>query len=424
MGRSRKISVGGLAKVRAVVEDRSKGLDSVKGNYELHQLLLDQMKAEAPNNNCEPSLSDSCFTKYKATLKLKDVPHADVKSLARKRAFEDVRNSLSLCTVLSTIQGEVESEHYLSSDDVSILLNGWDKPTVITTQEAQKFMDAQNIGISTTEEEKKRRVVAFNVTLAGDGTVVCTVVQFADMNFVELKEAPVIYKMQKGLYVLLYHPALDKTVLATYMYRLCIIKCAVSKRKEALQRDLGGLAAATVTLTQSSSSSVAAASAPSSQHQHQHQPAPTDDTEESLRQKHKRSVLASDGAIPQIKAMQKSLIGYEQDKGLSIWFLKYAAACSMTQSPNDRGKCHMLLHQLFRGPRWRHVAGAEGTTEKRPGACVLSNILALPGALRRFHRQGVHADECKECLQHCWGNSLSPHQHPHHLPSIPENDSR
>ena len=90
----------------------------------------------------------------------------DVKAKARQKAFLNLRKPLSLCASLEVVSQEVDSELFFNSDDVSILVNGWDKPSVITTKEAQKILNEQNISISTTEDSAKRRVIVSNFTIS------------------------------------------------------------------------------------------------------------------------------------------------------------------------------------------------------------------------------------------------------------------
>ena len=42
------------------------------------------------------------------------------------------------------------------ADDVSVLLNGWDlNPEVLTTAEAQRILNENNVGVSTVAESEK-----------------------------------------------------------------------------------------------------------------------------------------------------------------------------------------------------------------------------------------------------------------------------
>eukprot|EP01038_Epipyxis_sp_PR26KG_P016842 gene16842-23069_t len=124
------------------------------------------------------NVSRSTQWKYRQAMGLVEGIKDDVKAKARQKAFLNLRNPLSLCASLTVVSEEVDSELFFSSDDVSILVNGWDKPTVITTKEAQKLLnDEQNILISTTEDSAKRRVIVFNFTISKHGNnLICSVV--------------------------------------------------------------------------------------------------------------------------------------------------------------------------------------------------------------------------------------------------------
>lgn len=363
--------------VRKQVTELSLNLRGVKGNAELMKLFLERMKQEAPNQHAMPVLATRTFEYYKAKVDVKEVL-GDKKAVARQKAFEDLRNPLSLCAALGSLQGQFQPEHFHSSDDVAILLNEWQRPRVITTKEAQEILAQRNIGVSTTEEEQKRRVATFNITISGDGSVLCSVIQLCDRNFENMKEEPIIYKMKPGLYILLYHPSLNKTVLAAHMYRMCILRCARERRAAAIKRDIDGLAGAQVTLTQSSSSSAPSApvAVPHSTTTQEHEefphtyanvdvdedapppvppPPPPARTEDEVRARHRCIVLACDGAYPQINAILSTLVPYCLKIALFLWFLKYAGGCSLTQSVNDAGKFHSIFHMLFGSSSFRYT---------------------------------------------------------------------
>eukprot|EP01038_Epipyxis_sp_PR26KG_P013623 gene13623-18281_t len=132
------------------------------------------------------NVSRSTQWKYRQAMGLVEGIKDDVKAKARQKAFLNLRNPLSLCASLTVVSEEVDSELFFSSDDVSILVNGWDKPTLITTKEAQKILNEQNISISTTEDSAKRRLY--------------------DSNFVDFRKKPKVYKLEEKIYVMLCHP--------------------------------------------------------------------------------------------------------------------------------------------------------------------------------------------------------------------------
>ena len=66
----------------------------------------------------------------------------------------------------------------------------------------------------------------------------------------------------------------------------------------------------------------------------------------------KEMVLAMDGALPQIDAMKNIVTNLNTSQQLNLTLVKYAAGCSMTQSPNDVGNMHRLLHMFFKNSRY------------------------------------------------------------------------
>jgi hypothetical protein len=58
--------------------------------------------------------------------------------------------------------------------------------------------------------------------------------------------------------------------------------------------------------------------------------------------------IIQDGAYGQIQAIENKLIPWCKRHDYGITFAKYAAGCSLTQSPNDKGSMHSNLHRLFK----------------------------------------------------------------------------
>jgi len=73
-----------------------------------------------------------------------------------------------------------------------------------------------------------------------------------------------------------------------------------------------------------------------------------------VREKYKWIALFCDGAQPQIDVILNQLNDYLLKKQKNIIFGKYAAQCSMTQSVNDRGKMHSILHESFKSTAFRY----------------------------------------------------------------------
>ena len=63
--------------------------------------------------------------------------------------------------------------------------------------------------------------------------------------------------------------------------------------------------------------------------------------------------IAQDGAYPQTNAIKNILDPWCVSKNKYVCFIKYAAACSMTQSPNDVSSCHSLLHRAYKSEDFR-----------------------------------------------------------------------
>jgi hypothetical protein len=123
---------------------------------------------------------------------------------------------------------------FFSSDDVSSLLNKWDKPKLISTAEAQEILRQHNISVSVTEDLSKQRVITFNFTFSGGFKHTCKAVKIFDRNFPW--ERPRVFRMGNGLYYLLYHPSTNESIVAVYLYQLCIIPEVRKVQKECIER--------------------------------------------------------------------------------------------------------------------------------------------------------------------------------------------
>jgi hypothetical protein len=64
--------------------------------------------------------------------------------------------------------------------------------------------------------------------------------------------------------------------------------------------------------------------------------------------------IACDGAFAQIDALLNHLNDKFIRDNLKITLVKYSGGCSMTQSTNDQGKMHTILHSCFRSSSFRY----------------------------------------------------------------------
>jgi hypothetical protein len=382
-GRTPKFSDALLERIEKLAEQRSLRLDSIRV-CDMYDLMVDVLRSEHANNTYVTakhfSIAKTTMRKYMKKMQLKIVENADIKSFARQRAYQDIRNPMTLCAAREYLSQQVLDEHIFSTDDVSVVLNKWDKPAVITTKAAQEILQKQHIGVSITEEEKKRRVVTFNATVAGDGTTPCVVIKICDKKFTDLKEKPVIHNMGDGLFVALYHGDLSGRVLTTEIYKKCILRTCESKRTQAEQRDLGGVKSSIV---HSQSSAGQASQGNSNDNAHSHK----------LMAAHRFMALCCDGAYDQVGSIMDEINEYARKHSINALFLKYAAACSMTQQVNDRGFMHKLLHAQFTSPSFRYdtKSSVDPPGENWKG-------------LKKFMQEkleGSSFDTYWRCLQHC-----------------------
>ena len=167
-----------------------------------------------------------------------------------------------------------------------------------------------------------------------------------DRNFPEeLKVKPKIFCMnpQTHFFVALSHPDLDETVAQVHHHKLCVIPAMIEKQNQAIDRDIGGLKSCVM-------------------HDSQSQPVDNDQEPDSpgeierkteIRKRFKTMCLARDGAYSQINATEE-LQQWNESKGVSMLWMKYAGGCSMTQSPNDLGASHEIMKKLVADPNYRY----------------------------------------------------------------------
>lgn len=170
------------------------------------------------------------------------IQKADLKPKSRKPALENIRNQLSYCAMQHVLQKHVRKELIFSSDDVSVLINQFDKPKVLTTKEAMNHLAAHNLGVSTTSVEKlQERVATFNCTISADFELLCKIIKIVDKEFFAYKNRPAIFYMGDHLYVMMYCYGMSETLVNYYMYVTCIIPETEYKRKRLVTMKKVGL---------------------------------------------------------------------------------------------------------------------------------------------------------------------------------------
>lgn len=278
---------------------------------------------------------------------------ADIKSVSRSKQYLDIRNSLSLCGLFGAINTLIDPSLLFTSDDVSLMINKWDKPRVLVTSESIKVMDGVHVGVSVTQQERKQRSITYNCTIGVD-RLLCTVIKIIDSKFHDYKLIPKIFAIETDLFVLCGHTELSDYNINKYQYKCCIIPTVLKFQRD-LIASVEGKALFEFTpeiiVPNVSSSSSEALNPPPVQLIQSTDPiillTPNSD-------EYKYIGLACDGAGPQIKVINEYLIQKSTAEKWNILFIKYCAGCSMTQSPNDVGKMHSILKQYTSAPDFRY----------------------------------------------------------------------
>ena len=183
--------------------------------------------------------------------------NGEVKNLSRQKAYLNIRTSISMAAMMRCIYRKCHPRVIHSSDDFSVLLNSFDDtPTLLTTKVAKKIMKEINVGVSTSQNRGKRRIVVFNGTISYFG-ITCKVLRFSDRNFTAFRKMPKIFDMGDHFFVILHHPDLSDKKVTELLYLKCIIPSAVESREKAIRAAFEPLRE--VMCSQSSAASSAAA---------------------------------------------------------------------------------------------------------------------------------------------------------------------
>ena len=326
--------------VRDYVSDKSKSMRSLTP-HQFNSTLRDYHKVHNQSNQrSEPSVSAETIRRLKKSIGVIEVTSADTKASHRVDSFENLRTQLSFAVLLRHLQKLIDQSLYVSSDDVSILVNKFDKPHVISTKDAIAYCEKHNIGISTLEDQQQERVLTFNCSITGGNELICNVIKFSDRCFTSLNQTLAVFDMGDGFHVILYCHGMSDTVVNTYMYNCCIIPEATKLRERLIAKHMEGLKRSILS-TDSQPMELTADEVPVM-------------TEPDVRAKFKWILLMMDGAYGQIKAVLDSVIERSVRLGLNLMIGKTAGGASMIQSVNDSGAGHQILHSLFTNNSFRY----------------------------------------------------------------------
>jgi hypothetical protein len=347
---------------------------------------------------------------------------------------------------------------WTSFDDVTVQLNGWEeKPKVVTTKNAVALLAAQHLGVSTGGNKDKRRVIVFNALLAGTGECLSRIAKITDTKFTECKKKPKFFAFGNGeseLHVVMAHPQLDDEVLYEALLRKIIVPAAekhrlsmIAAEEEGLrelissqstqgpgsQSGPSGASAAGPSASQTSAAS-STASAPllsellgnaeeeedeeqeQEQKQGQDQQQPRGEqwrevlhpsyynlknpvtcsgsASGSAGKAFARVVIASDGAHAQLEASLTQIAARIEKYDKPVDLTKYCGGCSMSESLNDIGAMHRILHTTFKSPSYRYTSDYQdihGKAVRELKAWLSSRLEAA--SFRTFWKCLMHAQD-------------------------------
>lgn len=195
------------------IEESTLTMDAVQKRKAGENLFNEAVARQYPNRWARPRISAQVRLKYLKRLGVIALDHAGRKTKARQAAFLNIRNPLSLVCMMRVICRSVDPALVFSSDDVSILLNGWaEKPSILTTKHARELLRKINIEVSVAENTGKQRVVTFNATISYQRCI-CKVIKWSDYNFTEFREKPKVLDMGDCFFIILHHPQTDPVLV-------------------------------------------------------------------------------------------------------------------------------------------------------------------------------------------------------------------
>jgi hypothetical protein len=280
---------------------------------------------------------------------------------SRARALEDYLNAISCCAVWCGIDRMgICPALMFSIDEVGICLNSRDKKNTASVLHFQRGVLAESVrrGLSpsTVEPSKQLRMAYLSCMTTAEGHLAATVAIIKDKKCD--KNKIIIQNINESLWTCFVHPDMKKEQVSRVLLKSIYIPViSTCQGRVAVQ------------LSQSDDAAVVV---------------PISDTPEMVYSNpvpnyrlqrgeiRPRAILTFDGANETIEAIMKSRIA-EECLIANITLLKWAAACSMTQQPNDVSKCHAILHKLFKTYPYSKVP-KHFPTEMMPAITIMKKL--------------------------------------------------
>lgn len=257
-GRKRLLDAEGVKLLQQRATDKSVSQDSFKGREAGCELFEEVQRELAPNSIAHPKSCRTTRFKYLQEAGIITTKRGEVKNKARQAAYLNIRTSISMAAMMRCLYRKCHTRLMNSSDDFTVVLNSFDDTiSLLTTKTAKKILKEINLGIATTQNSNKRRVVVMNCTISYYG-VVCKVVRFSDRNFTEFRKLPKIFDMNDNFFVILHHPDIPDRIVTEFLYLKCIIPSALERREKIIRAAIEPLRE--VICSQSSAASSAAVS--------------------------------------------------------------------------------------------------------------------------------------------------------------------
>jgi len=172
------------------------------------------------------------------------------KPVTRVEPYANIRNAISKAAGFTSLVKMCPVEMWHTEDEVGLFLFGWHttKPKLCSTADANAWLRANNVSLSTSEDPDQQRCAHIGTTQQPSrGGLTCFYLRIVDSKFPETKSRtepdvhkPVIMLLnaKTNCYLVLCHPSVTDTTVSEYIGK-CITGPAIfAKQDEVIKREI------------------------------------------------------------------------------------------------------------------------------------------------------------------------------------------
>jgi hypothetical protein len=195
------------------------------------------------------SINDQTILKYLNKL-LASVKKGKLKPTSRVEPYQNIRNAISKAAGFTALARVCRVEHWHTDDEVGMFIFGWHqtKPKLVSTDEANKWLRANNVSLSTSADPDQQRCAHVGtLQQPATGGLTAFYVRITDSNFpaVFRHDNPTVHKPvimllnpDTNCYLVMCHPSVSDTVVSEYIAKNISCPAIFKKQEEAIKRDI------------------------------------------------------------------------------------------------------------------------------------------------------------------------------------------